>query len=106
MNLRVTVTQEDIDNGRPGGEVCAIANAVYRLFERKLHVCIDNICEPQRPTYTTLGPTLFRFPRWVGVWIQDFDMGKKVEPITFEIEPIDTKESVKAAEEMAIHLGR
>lgn len=85
------------------GEVCAIANAVYRLFEKRLHVCINNICEPRPASAAALGPTLFKLPPWVSEWITAFDFGKKVEPITFEIEPIERPEAVQMAEEMAVH---
>lgn len=104
MKLRVTVTQEDIDEGRPGGEVCAIANAVYRLFEKRLHVCCNAICETRPSDAAELGPNLFKLPGWVSQWIMDFDLGKKVEPITFEIEPIERPDAKKLALEMAAHL--
>lgn len=104
MKLRVTVTQEDIDNGvRTFADRCAIANAINRLFERRMTVCSFGICD-NKPVTLFPADVLFTFPKNVLEWIERFDEGQNVEPITFEIQPIERPEAVKAAEEMASHL--
>jgi len=83
--MKITVTQEDIDNGEPGSRSCPIANAINRQYTfKKRHpnaivglseVGID-ICNSR---------VWFNLSKPAQKFIKDFDNGLIIKPSTFII---------------------
>lgn len=102
MKLRVTVTQEDIDKGcRWSGHGCAIARAINRLFEKTFHTCQLGIFSNEDARISIDTMPLFTLPPEAVKWIYDFDFGRGVKPITFEIERTERDLAITEAAEMA-----
>lgn len=78
--MLVTLTQADIDHGVPGD--CLkdpVALALRRLTGRPWRV-EKQYCYPD-----VSGHRPFTTPRVVNRFVEDFDNGKPVKPITFEL---------------------
>lgn len=78
LDIQIIVTQEDIDNGIKGSECdCPVALAIKRKFSVDRGI-VDGIdIEINGVTYYT--------PERVYYWIERFDAGLPVQPITFEL---------------------
>ena len=77
--MKVTVTQEDIDKGRPQvGHGCPIAIAVKRSNK-------SNTVWIGRFT-AFIGADCYPLPGTAMQFVKDFDNNKPVEPFTFEME--------------------
>lgn len=79
--MRIEVTQEDIENGKPySAWSCAIAVAIRRATRREI-------------VWVKLGENtiaLYRreipLPHSVKEWAERFDEGRSVEPFTFDLD--------------------
>ena len=81
--MKVTVTQEHIDNGWAMDACkCPIALALKEMFpETKIYVCgRDN------PTTIRIDRIIYEIPDKAIEFITDFDLSGHVEPFEFELE--------------------
>jgi len=75
--MKVSVTQDDIDNGQPFEPgCCPVAIAVKRLCPNAREVWVGGVIDVDRQR--------FKFPEEVRIFISHFDTGIKVQPIEFE----------------------
>lgn len=74
----IAVTQEDIESGQAYHcTFCPVALAVHRLFpEKKVMVT---------KWFVWLNESQCELPDCAVNWVCDFDMGRPVQPITFEL---------------------
>lgn len=79
--IKVTVTQEDIDNGvQREGSCCAIAKALERLGYKEPMVEVPTVY---------IGNDGYRLPKVADDWACQFDEDKsKVAPFSFELEEL------------------
>lgn len=75
--MKITVTQNDIDNGRIGQpESCALALAIGRAAGHTSSVGFTSVM---------IEGEVYSLPKIAEDFRRDFDSYKKVEPIEFEI---------------------
>jgi hypothetical protein len=92
QSIRVDVTQQDIALGCLGNQHrCAVAQAVWRIFPNILTVEVTGSAQPGGPDIDVLlrgVPQVlsYRAPEWVGEFMEKYDCGEKVEPISFDAE--------------------
>ncbi len=86
MIIPVTVTQSNINSGiRKDALACPINMALRGVFPNIiLKVCSEGIfaVTNDKPYYRTI----HKFSDNMTQWIRDFDTGKKVYPVTFDME--------------------
>ena len=88
--MKITVTQKDIDNGRPGlGDMCPIALAVKRLTRKSIHVGAGLMTVGVRRN----SKSLYELPWIARNFIHSFDNGAGVSGFSFEAEEIQPDES-------------
>jgi hypothetical protein len=80
--MKITVTQEDIEQGRKGEpHACAVARAFFRAGVDHL-----GVMGPRVTVTNALGHLVsLLLPRSVWSWIVDFDAGRFVVPFSFDI---------------------
>ncbi|QGJ92042.1 hypothetical protein SEA_KEELAN_78 [Gordonia phage Keelan] len=82
--MKVEVTQEDIDLGKPGDpKSCPISRAIQRKRGVVRATTMPGeayVTRPDRWTY-------YKMPRKAMQFVLDFDQLKSVEPFTFETKP-------------------
>src|SRR5262249_31122309 len=80
--MRITVTQEDIEQGRRNEpNACAVARAFLRAGVDHFGLLGARVMVANRVGHLVS----LLLPRPVRNWIQDFDAGRLVVPITFDI---------------------
>ena len=80
--FNIEVTQEDIDNGEPGGIYsCPIAESLKREFGSSICVVGQKTC--------TVGSATIWLSDNVTRFINDFDNGEPVQPFSFLLEVED-----------------
>ena len=88
--MRITVTQDDIDRGRPGDRYyCPLAYALHRRLTKKgavLEVMVNISTARARSRDRRVG--LWRLDRKAVDWVVAFDQRKPVEPATFTMRAI------------------
>ena len=85
--MKITVTQEDIDNGKCGdGEKCAVANALVRQLPDRYHTIF---VEPGKALLYVKGQPYsgeqYTLPSAVKAKISRFDKHAKIRPFEFEL---------------------
>lgn len=79
--MTITVTQEDIDGGKPRDcERCPVAIALLRHTGRKVEVGSYKIM-----LWDGVLKTFLETPEAVGEWMANYDQDYTVHPITFEL---------------------
>ena len=85
--MKITVTQEDIENGSPSEwDACPVALALARATGKKWLVCPTRFKLPAPDNYGNGPPMSYE----VSTFVEAFDSGKPVEPFTFEFDVEDT----------------
>lgn len=80
MKLRVVVRKEDIEHGyRNSFDLCPVAHAL-----RRVGVMFPNV-QTDRIAVSKSGLVWGNTPAKVRKFVQDFDCGKKVKPMTFNL---------------------
>lgn len=78
--IKISVSQEDIDNGTPGDETCCpIALAVKRQYPEYNEVSVEI-------DVLFLDDINYLMPIEASNFVDDFDEGKSVAPLEFEID--------------------
>jgi hypothetical protein len=81
--VRIEVTEEDIDRGKPEDRcACPVARAVRRAVGIPTSVAMDKIVVD----YATPWQTEIWTPDEVSIFVELFDIGGAVEPFAFELE--------------------
>jgi hypothetical protein len=85
MKLKITVTEQDILQGVRGHiYICPVGLAAFRVFNKKVIVDGGKIY-----TYDDRNMEIgYQLPKEISNWIADYDNGKVVEPIEFEVDDI------------------
>lgn len=79
MIFKIEVTQEDIENGVPCKSLyCPIALAVSRKLGIPVYIGIYTVCAEHND--------LAKLPYKATKWITQFDIGRKVEPFSFDLD--------------------
>lgn len=87
--MNITVTQEDIDDGRPGNAfLCPVALATKRDSGMDASVSSHDLC-----LYRNDGPTLWRalLPAEAATFIDGFDASRAGMPFSFEAHFMDLR---------------
>lgn len=81
--IKISVIQDDIDKGvRSSVIYCPVARAASRILN--LTCKVGRLQIYMRPRTRKL-PSEYWLPSEIQEWIKKFDLGEKVEPISFEI---------------------
>jgi hypothetical protein len=85
--ITVSVTQEDIDKGKPGEPcLCPVARAISRYYENRYLVAVNR----SRIVLNDLFEHSARTPDDVQYFVSDFDAECKVEPFSFTLDIDDS----------------
>lgn len=82
--MKVKITEEHIEYGMRGScFFCPIAKSVQEQTHRKVYVTGTQIIVQSRGR-----PRIYLLPVKIVQWIRDFDWGRTVGPVKFEVKPV------------------